>query len=172
MSGAASCSRARLVEDQCCLHAAQLMPGLLGLSESSTDSKSNNSQRSAHAIRASVIAFAAQCCRYAGVLTSVLVSSGSPGHCSKRAVTSSARSASQEWLMGIAVLERIDTFTYIPTGIQSWHCSSRQSPECGCKYRSINEGCRGAVAALARYVLLKCPDKADFRGRAVDCAIS
>ena len=44
-------------------------------------------------------------------------------------------------------------------------------PECECNYCSINEGCRGAVAALARYVLLKCPDKADFRGRAVDCAI-
>ncbi len=111
-----------LVEDNCAYVLRKLMPGLLGLSESSTDSKSTSSQRSAHAIRADVIAFAAQCCRYAGVLTSVLVSSGSPGHCSKRAVTSSARSASQEWLMGIAVLERIDTFTYIPTGIQSWHC--------------------------------------------------
>ena len=43
--------------------------------------------------------------------------------------------------------------------------------ECGPDHCSINEGCRGAVAALARYVLLKCPDKADFRGRAVDCAI-
>ena len=27
------------------------------------------------------------------------------------------------------------------------------------------------VAALARYVLLKCPDKADFRSRAADCAV-
>ena len=26
------------------------------------------------------------------------------------------------------------------------------------------------MAALARYVLLKCPDKADFRSRAVECA--
>lgn len=35
---------------------------------------------------------------------------------------------------------------------------------------SISGSCAGAVA-LARYVLLKCPDKADFRGRAVDCAV-
>ncbi len=27
------------------------------------------------------------------------------------------------------------------------------------------------MAALARYVLLKCPDKADFRSRAVECAV-
>ena len=36
---------------------------------------------------------------------------------------------------------------------------------------SISEGCREAVAALARYVLLKCPDKAELRSRAVECAI-
>ncbi len=31
--------------------------------------------------------------------------------------------------------------------------------------------CKEAISALARYVVLKAPDKADFRGLAVDCAI-
>ncbi|EIE24970.1 hypothetical protein COCSUDRAFT_83663 [Coccomyxa subellipsoidea C-169] len=36
---------------------------------------------------------------------------------------------------------------------------------------SANLECREAVAALARYVVLKAPDKADFRSLAVDCAM-
>jgi len=41
----------------------------------------------------------------------------------------------------------------------------------GCVVRSAGQQCREAVAALARYVVLKAPDKADFRSLAVDCAI-
>ena len=85
-----------LVEDNCAYVLRRLMPGLLGLSESATDSKNTCSQRSAHAIRADIIAFAAQCCRFAGSLAPVLVSGSSPGHCSKHAATSSALSASQD----------------------------------------------------------------------------
>ena len=76
-----------LVEDNCAYVLRKLMPGLLGLSESSTDSKNSSFQRGAHAIRADIIAFAAQCCRYAKSLTSLLVSSSSPGHCSKQVAT-------------------------------------------------------------------------------------
>lgn len=36
---------------------------------------------------------------------------------------------------------------------------------------STSPDCKEAVAALARYVVLKTPDKADFRSLAVDCAI-
>ncbi|BDA42617.1 probable condensin complex subunit 1 at C-terminar half [Coccomyxa sp. Obi] len=36
---------------------------------------------------------------------------------------------------------------------------------------SASDECRDAVAALARYVVLKAPDKADYRSCAVDCAI-
>ena len=52
-----------LVEDNCAYVLRKLMPGLLGLSESSTDIKHSSIQRSAHAIRADIVAFAAQCCR-------------------------------------------------------------------------------------------------------------
>ena len=45
-----------------------------------------------------------------------------------------------------------------------------QRPQASLPCCSISEGCREAVAALARYMLLKCPDKADFRSRAVECA--
>ena len=68
-----------LVEDNCAYVLRKLMPGMLGLSESSADGKHNNFQRSAHVIRADSIAFAAQCCRYAGSLTFVPVSSSSTG---------------------------------------------------------------------------------------------
>ena len=51
------------VEDHSAYILRQLMAGLLGLSESSTDSKDTNYQRSAAAIRGSIIAFATQCCR-------------------------------------------------------------------------------------------------------------
>ena len=53
------------VEDHAACILRQLMPGLLGLTESSTDSKENNFQRSATNIRSSIIAFALQCCRWA-----------------------------------------------------------------------------------------------------------
>ena len=85
-----------LVEDNCAYVLRKLMPGLLGLSENSTDSKSSSFQRSAHAIRADIIAFAAQCCRYAGNLTSVLVCSSSPRRCSKQAATLFGLKASQD----------------------------------------------------------------------------
>ena len=49
--------------------------------------------------------------------------------------------------------------------------SSNNYLQCNCCCCSISEGCKEAVAALARYVLLKCPDKADFRSRAVECAV-
>lgn len=53
------------VEDHAASILRQLMPGLLGLTESSTDSKDNNFQRSATKIRSSIILFAMQCCRWA-----------------------------------------------------------------------------------------------------------
>jgi hypothetical protein len=37
--------------------------------------------------------------------------------------------------------------------------------------RSVSPECKEAVAALARYVVLKAPDKADFRALAADCAV-
>lgn len=40
-----------------------------------------------------------------------------------------------------------------------------------CVCGSANLECREAVAALARYVVLKAPDKADFRSLAVECAM-
>ena len=52
------------VEDHSAYILRQLMGGLLGLSESSTDSKDAHYHRSASAIRGSIIAFATQCCRY------------------------------------------------------------------------------------------------------------
>lgn len=51
------------VEDNSAAILRALMPGLLGLSESATDSKDTNFQRSAAAIRGSIIAFAIKCCR-------------------------------------------------------------------------------------------------------------
>jgi hypothetical protein len=36
---------------------------------------------------------------------------------------------------------------------------------------SINAECKEAVAALARYAVLKAPDKAEYRALAVDCAM-
>ena len=57
------------VEDHSAYTLRQLMAGLLGLSESSTDSKDTNYQRSAATIRGSIIAFATQCCRCGSMLT-------------------------------------------------------------------------------------------------------
>lgn len=51
------------VEDHSAYILRQLMAGLLGLSESSTDSKDSNFQRSATVIRANIITFATKCCR-------------------------------------------------------------------------------------------------------------
>lgn len=56
------------VEDHSAYILRQLMAGLLGLSESSTDSKDTNYQRSATAIRGTIIAFTAQCCRCGSML--------------------------------------------------------------------------------------------------------
>ena len=64
------------VEDHSAYILRQLMGGLLGLSESSTDSKDTNYHRSAGAIRGSIIAFAARCCGY-GISAGMQTSCGS-----------------------------------------------------------------------------------------------